>query len=198
MMAGAPYKSKTCLQPPSKGEKTVALNIVAVIAPKDQATFMRAFVKPRCFPLNQTVVTLGTILGTIATARPNKNIVAAMLTKLSDSPLRAPNTPHRRQITTRVRFTPNRSASNPPGRPTKTPAKGSIPQIVPTATMLKPKSNDISLKRTGIHILSMPAVTAYVSMANDRIYHLSFDPLVLVIEKTFHRERSPIDSQDRL
>jgi hypothetical protein len=64
--------------------------------------------------------------------------------------------------------------------------------------MLKPKSNDISLKRTGIHILSMPAVTAYVSMANDRIYHLSFDPFVLVIRKTLRREKRPIDSRHRL
>jgi hypothetical protein len=172
IIPGAPNKNKTFLHPLSNGDNTVALNMVAVIAPIAQATLIRAFVSPRLRALNHTAVTLGTILGTMATAMPNKNIVAAMLAKLFDSPLRAPNTPHRVQITTRVRFTPNRSASNPPGRPTKTPARGSIPQIIPMAIMLKPKSDDISLKRTGIHILSVPTITPYVSMVNANIYHL--------------------------
>jgi hypothetical protein len=40
------------------------------------------------------------------------------------------------------------------------------------AIMPKPKSDDISLKRTGIHNLSAPAVAAYVSMVRVNIYHL--------------------------
>jgi hypothetical protein len=49
--------------------------------------------------------------------------------------------------------------------------------------MLKPKSNDISLKRTGMHILSAPTTEPYVSIANANIYHLEFDLFVSVIEK---------------
>jgi hypothetical protein len=121
------------------------------------------------------VVTFGRILGVVATLSPNRNIAPAKVIKLTDIPLNAPNIPASIHTTTRVRLTPNQSANKPPGNPINTPARGSIPQMTPTDTRLRPKSSDICLKSTGIHIREAPGIRPFVNIVRPKIYHGYFE-----------------------
>jgi hypothetical protein len=105
-------------------------------------------------------------------------MVAVMLAKPVDSPLAAPVIPASRQATAKVHFIPNRSMRSPEIKPTSTPARGSIPQIVPIWVMVMFRSATISGNKGGRHILSVPTIRPYVTVANTRIYHLYLDLLV--------------------
>lgn len=115
---------------------------------------------------------LVTTVGNTAIGRPKRNIVAVRVIKPPDSPLLAPANPAIRQVTLMTIFVPKRSPSIPPIREKNILPKGKIPQTIPTCTRLKPKSSDISSKRTDIEINGMDITNIEVIATSVRIYHL--------------------------
>jgi hypothetical protein len=168
----APYRNMTFLQPPSKGDSIVALIIDPTVNPSPIPMAAIPLASPSCRPGNHMPAALCTLVGIFIPRRPNRNIVAARLIKLLDSPTRATASPVRRQRALRVRFTPKRSPNKPPSKTTNIPARGNIPQTIPSWTKLNPKSSDISLKRTGRAIQGMAMAKVWVSVARVSTYHL--------------------------
>jgi hypothetical protein len=132
------------------------------------------FASPRCFPGNQIVDARIRAGEVIIWRRPKRNIVAERVTKLSDIPRRIPANPVRKHPTTRTRFVPKRSLKYPPRSITNMPESGIILQIIPTWTRSSPRSVDISLKRTGIHICGIATKTQPVRAIIASILHLDF------------------------
>src|SRR4030042_3885495 len=146
----APNKYMTFLQPPSSGERTVALIIGPSISPKPMPMAPVPMALPRFFPLNHMPIVLVTLMGIINRTMPFRNTVSARVKKLSDNPRSAPVIPTNIQDILRKFLAPNLSLNTPAMILTKTPAKLEMPQIVPISTRLRSRSSDISLNRTGI------------------------------------------------
>ena len=122
-------------------------------------------------PLNHIPTVLVTLTGTTSLTTPLRKTVIARVRKLLERPRSAPVTPTRMQNRLKMNFTPKRSLNKPAKMLTKTPARLEMPQMVPIWTRLKPRSSEISLKRTGIQEKGKAATNVPVPVNRASMYH---------------------------
>jgi hypothetical protein len=171
-----PKKNRTFLHPPSRGDKMVALIMEPNMNPSAIPADTTPFANPNRLPENQMPHTLCTLGGIAGSRNPKRKAVIVNVMKSMESPLSAPDNPAKKQAMARIWFVPNRSPREPPTNPVNIPDMDPNPQTVPIWTRLSPRSWDISLKRTGIHIKGMPDTSVWVNAAMVRTYHLYIDP----------------------
>jgi hypothetical protein len=191
----APYKNMTFLQPPSKGDNTVALIIAPIANPAAIPVATTLTASPSCRSGNHKLQVLFTVAGIIAVRRPNKKLVATRVVKELDLPIKAIAIPAKKQAIVSTRFAPKRSANIPPSITTNKPASGTMPQTIPNCTKLKSRSSDISLNSTGIAIVGMARTNVNEVAAKVSMYHLYFDLLLSPLTEVMARISSYNNNQ---
>ena len=128
--------------------------------------------RPRRSSRNQRPMFLVTATVTTSRTAPLINTVTISIPNESDRPLKAPVTAVRKQNTMRVRRVPKRSTMTPASRLIKMPAKFTTPQTEAICTRLRPRSSEISLKRTGNAEMGIVLTKALVATIRASINHL--------------------------
>ena len=117
------------------------------------------------------------LAGIMPIARPTKIVVNISPAKLVASPRDAPASPANEQAKIRMRFAPKRSASKPATKTVNKPDSGKNPQVHPTSTRLNPRSAEISLNSTDMHIWGIAMQNVRVRASRLSTYHRYLDSL---------------------